>query len=332
MPRRPGPSDQLSQPGRLIRLLVITLLAVTGLVVAPATAAAAPAIELRDVPGTGQRCPAVTVVAAGEGEPDPDAAPTRYSPGAPWVSNGHEGPVIRAFLQKSETRYRGTHDGATLMDDVHVLGLEPRHNPTVPPAAEPAETTGTPEGLLQTILLANRLAHPLLQGVATAADALLAGTPTGPSGAGSAIAEYEEATGCRPQYILIGHARGATNLAQQEQPLAERGQLAGALYLGSPLVTATGRGTVDVPGPAGSLLSHLAQGDSGDVTPENRISYCLPDDDACDTSAARRHPARSGEAGDRDGHSGSDGYLRWDSPWDKRVMDAFGSWVDLVRD
>lgn len=322
---RPGPSDQLTQPGHLLRLLVVTLLAVAGLAVAPAAAATAPEAGLRDASGVGQRCPAVTVVAAGDGESEPDGAPTRYSPGTSWVSNGHEGPTIRAFLQKSESRYRGIHGGASLMDGVHVLGLEPRHDPSASPAAEPVETTGTPEGLIQTLLLANRLAHPVLQGVAVAADALLAGSPTGHSGVGPSIAEYEAVTGCRPQYILIGHGQGAAILAQQERPLAERGQLAGALYLGSPLLTAHDRDTVDVPGPAGGLLRHLVQGRPEPVATEHRIDYCLPADEACDTSLTHLRPSPAEGAGESDGH------LRWDSPWDKQVMDAFGSWVDLAR-
>ena len=98
--------------------------------VAAAAAVVTPVLPTEEATAQ-QRCPSVAVIAARGSGQNNQIYRTRYAGEAPWTSNGWEGETIRAFLRYSESRYRATHGGNSLMKDVEVLGMEPRYYPAI---------------------------------------------------------------------------------------------------------------------------------------------------------------------------------------------------------
>lgn len=347
MPRRLGlstPPGPVLPAGGVIRLLAVMLLALV-IAAVPTVTPAAAAESVPVVPPTrsapdAQLCPEVVVLAARGTAGGHTLSPTRYSSQGPWVSNGYEDATVRAFLQQTERLYGEENGGASLLKDVAVRGLEPWHypqpeNPENPENDEQSEDHAqsredgrVAETVLQTLLLANRLAHPLTQTVASTASVLSASIgdrPTDGRGAVRAVRDYESNTGCRPDYILIGSGEGAVELAGLERPLAERDSLIGVLHLGAGQPATpepdSPEGSGGVPGVAGTLLRQLTQSRQ-DTEPESaghRLNYCVLADMACGDPAA----PQSRSALD---------YTRWDSAADRKIMQAFASWVDGARD
>ncbi|SER87914.1 Cutinase [Corynebacterium cystitidis DSM 20524] len=270
------------------------------------------------------RCPAVAVVAARGSGQNSQVYRTQYSYQAPWVSNGWEGETIRAFLRKSENRYVDTHGGNSLMKDVEVLGLEPRYYPalypdyTVPDVAQP-------QTVVQLGLLAAQLAMPALQTVTRAANEFIGSVQHGRTGVMDMIRDYENSTGCRPSYVLVGFSQGAMVLHEHERELARRGQLAGVLYMGNPMTNHADPSTMGVAGGgAGGILGNMPLNSRTAAATPNRVNYCLPLDGVCDTSPQVLQASRF--------NGGNHGrYFLWNSHWDNQVADSFGHWVDQVR-
>lgn len=267
-------------------------------------------------------CPAVAVIAA-RGSGQPNSGRTSYAQ-SPWVSNGWEGDHIRAFLRTSESRYRATHNGKSLMNSVEVLGLGPEYYPAFAP-----EYRGTvpalPRTLAQTLNLVGIYALPLLNMGVQAARDFLGSLGTGRVGVIRQIDNYQRATGCRPQYVVVGFSQGAMVMQDAEREIARRGQLAGAVYLGNPMTAPGDPATVGVAGGgAGGLVGWAPLNSKTAAATRNRANYCLPLDGVCDASLAT---LRASEAS-----GGSHGrYFLFPSQWDNLVADRFGKWVDAVR-
>lgn len=267
-------------------------------------------------------CPAVAVIAA-RGSGQPNSGRTSYAQ-SPWVSNGWEGDHIRAFLRTSESRYRATHNGKSLMNSVEVLGLGPEYYPAFAP-----EYRGTvpalPRTLAQTLNLVGIYALPLLNMGVQAARDFLGSLGTGRAGVIRQIDNYQRATGCRPQYVVAGFSQGAMVMQDAEREIARRGQLAGAVYLGNPMTAPDDPATVGVAGGgAGGLVGWAPLNSKTAAATRNRANYCLPLDGVCDASLAT---LRASEAS-----GGSHGrYFLFPSQWDNLVADRFGKWVDAVR-
>ena len=267
-------------------------------------------------------CPAVAVIAA-RGSGQPNSGRTSYAQ-SPWVSNGWEGDHIRAFLRTSESRYRATHNGKSLMNSVEVLGLGPEYYPAFAP-----EYRGTvpalPRTLAQTLNLVGIYALPLLNMGVQAARDFLGSLGTGRAGVIRQIDNYQRATGCRPQYVVVGFSQGAMVMQDAEREIARRGQLAGAVYLGNPMTAPGDPATVGVAGGgAGGLVGWAPLNSKTAAATRNRANYCLPLDGVCDASLAT---LRASEAS-----GGSHGrYFLFPSQWDNVVADRFGKWVDAVR-
>lgn len=267
-------------------------------------------------------CPAVAVIAA-RGSGQPNSGRTSYAQ-SPWVSNGWEGEHIRAFLRTSENRYRATHGGKSLMNNVEVLGLGPEYYPAFAP-----EYTGTvpalPRTLAQALNLVGIYAMPMLNMGVQAARNFINSVGTGRAGVIRQIDNYQRATGCRPQYVVVGFSQGAMILQDAEREIARRGQLAGAVYLGNPMTAAGDPATVGVAGGgAGGLVGWSPLNSKTTAATRNRANYCLPLDGVCDASIATLR------ASERNG--GSHGrYFVFKSRWDNVVADRFGNWVDGVR-
>lgn len=270
------------------------------------------------------RCPSVVVLAARGSGQNTQVAPTWYSNQAAWGSNGWEGETIRAFLRTSEARYQATHNGNSLMKDVHVLGLSPQYYPavfpeyTVPNVAQP-DTMGALLSLIATY------ASPAIHTAISVANQFSYSVKTGRGGVMAAVNDYERATGCRPSYIPVGFSQGAMVLAEHERALAARGQLAGVVYMGNPMSAPRDPYTVGVPnGGAGGILGLFPNNTRAAAATKNRVNYCLPLDGVCDLTVPTLEGSRA--------NGGNHGryFLRY-SQWDNQVADSFGRFVDQVR-
>lgn len=269
------------------------------------------------------RCPAVAVVAARGSGQNFQVVPTRYAAGAP-VSNGWEGETIRALLRTAEGRYAATHGGTSLMKDVDVIGLDPSYYPATYPAI-PNPDIAVPDGLLPQARLVAALAIPAANVALGAANQFTESVSVGRDGVMRGIDDYQNRTGCAPQYVLMGYSQGAMVVAEHERELARRGQLAGVIYLGNPMTRAGDWSTVGVPGGgAGGMIGWSPINSVSVAATNNRVNYCLPQDGVCDTSAQTLRESS--------GNGGNHGrYFLAPSPWDDQVVDSFGSWVDQVR-
>lgn len=292
-----------------------------------ACAALAVAAGIVAVPATAQaqdHCPAVVVVAARGSGQNNQVYPTWYSNQARSASNGWEGETIRAMLHTVEARYRATHGGASVMKDVHVLGLTPDFYPaTFPDYYVP--NVERPSTLQQVFGIVSTWAGPVINMATSAANQFTYSVQTGRKGVRNAIDHYEATSGCRPQYILTGFSQGAMVLAEHEKELAKRGQLAGVVYLGNPMTARNDPFTVGNTTGIGGPLGWTGNSTVGSRATNNRINYCLPLDGVCDMSSETLQAARV-NAGGSHGR-----YFLWWSQWDNQVADAVGQWVDQVR-
>ena len=307
-------SHSLSMPRRrLLAFAVACFMAVTAtlLPVAPKHAQA-------------RSCPAVAVIAA-RGSGQPAVSRTHYAGNAPWVSNGWEGEHIRAFMHTSEQRYRATHNGRSLMNSVEVIGMEPRYYPAFAPEF-PSPVPALPHTLAQALNLVGQYALPMLGAGAEAARQFLASVDSGRLGIIRQVDDYQRATGCRPQYVLVGFSQGAIVAASAEKELARRKQLAGVVYLGNPMTAPGDPSTIGVPGGgAGGLTGWLPVNSKTVAATPHRVNYCLPLDGICDASI------QTAQASQAAGGGNHGRYFVAPSKWDNEVSDRFGFWVDRVR-
>ncbi len=186
--------------------------------------------------------------------------PQRYSD-VSQPSNGHEGPNISALLHQVEQRHPGT------MDDVYVRALDPEEYPAsmdLPAIAEEGENLN-PLQVLQRLgeILRD---YPLGDLVYSVTLGVVDSLRTGVASAPRVVAEYEQSTGCSPQYVLAGYSQGALVTASIEKQLAQEGKLAGVITMGNPV---------------GQLPWRSWQ---GELPPERRVDYCLDGDVVCDFS------------------------------------------------
>ncbi|WP_026165885.1 hypothetical protein [Corynebacterium mastitidis] len=282
------------------------------------------------------RCPAVTVIAARGSEQNENLEPTRYSPEAPWVSNGYEEENIRAFLRFSEQRYR-ERTGGSLMSDVEVLPLDASVYPAslhVPRIAEVGEEM-TPLETMRRIgaLLRETPAHEI---AGNAARGFLESVVRGTLSVDDVVGEHEAETGCQPQYVFFGYSQGAALLSARERDMQESlgGRLAGTLYIGNPMLAWGDPSLVGDPKNGVGLLglSPLNSRTLAAVDEDHRLNYCLRDDFVCDAGWESASKALSGGGGTHalyflgaaaDPASASDA--------ENAMADAFARWVDEAR-
>lgn len=268
-------------------------------------------------------CPAVVVIAA-RGSGQPAVSRTNYTGSAPWTSNGWEGETFRAFLQRSESHYRATHNGASLMNSVEVLGLEPGYYPAFAPTYN-GPVPVVPQTLAEVVNVVGQYAGPMVNMGLTAASQFLGSVGAGRVGVMRQVNDYQRATGCHPQYVLAGFSQGAMVIQDAEKELARRGQLAGVITLGNPMTAAGDPATVGVAGGgAGGLLGWMPMNSRTAAATPNRANYCLPQDGVCDASIQTAQASRA-----TGGNHGR--YFIWNSQWDTIVFDRFARWVDGVR-
>lgn len=231
-------------------------------------------------------CPTTVIVAARGNDSMEQPIPARYGGQSNYTSNGYEGPAIAAFLHHAEQRYAAAHSGESLLEDTYVLGLTEEYYPAntvVPVVGNGKELWNlTPQvgGVITNVV--NGLKNSLEVGI---------------PGVRLAIESYEMASGCTPQYVLIGYSLGAVILPQQEAWLAEKDQLAGTLYFASVLQAPGDPAVIGARTGPGGLISWLPDNSLTTSRTPNRIMYCIPDDFACDPTptAAKRAIEESAE-------------------------------------
>lgn len=241
----------------------------------------------RPASGKGQsfECPAVAVVAA-RGSEQAALEPVRYAPASQWVSTGYEGENISGLLTYAGARHHAA-TGEHLFHDVPVLGLPGDVYPAAMPlpalineGEDPAEIP--PREIISRVqnmlhgTTPGRIAH-------TAASAFLESLHAGISGAPGFLQSWEQDTGCRPDYLLVGYSQGAMVLTTLEASLHQQGRLAGVVYLGNPLVTPGDPSVVGVDTPVGGMAAWAATTPVWAPAPgvDKRLNYCTPRDVVC---------------------------------------------------
>ncbi|OFN42604.1 hypothetical protein HMPREF2559_11525 [Corynebacterium sp. HMSC072G08] len=190
---------------------------------AAAAAAAVPGASASEV------CPAVTIVAARGSDQDPEhgdfLGPARYGE---RMSNGYEGPNIAGLLHLAEERHPG------LFDDAEVLGLDEHTYPAamnLPPLAKDGErlTSSQTTERLSSVLEEHPLPELAYGTTVGAIDSVVRGARNAPG----FLHAREAATGCHPDYIVVGFSQGAVIGTALEQKLGDR--VKGAMYMGNPV-------------------------------------------------------------------------------------------------
>lgn len=274
-------------------------------------------------------CPAVVVIVGRGSGQNTRLIPTRYSETAPWVSNGREAETWQAFFHAAEAQYQLDNPGESLMADVHVLGL--------PEDLYPATHIRPPVDLSDAGSSAGEV-------LSSTVDGYFASIDQGTEGVQEAIARLEADTGCSPQYILAGYSQGAVALLPNERQLADAGKLAGALYLGNPLLTPDRPEMIGTGATGGGILHRVRPNVEEFAAADNRLEYCIAGDLICDLNIASvsdgssRTPGSSGGLVNVLGNLLGGPHLAYfDGPAslpedEAAVTRAFASWVDQVRD
>ena len=284
--------------------------------------AAVPAAAAQETAGA---CPEVAVIAARGSEQNEDLQPRRYAEGSPWVSNGYEAKNISQFLDLAERRHLAR-TGQSLLFDVPVIALDD----TVYPAALSIPSIGVDEENLPLDVVLNRVNQvlgetPLPDLVNGAARSFLESVRTGVTRAGGYVTGWEEATGCRPDYILVGYSQGALVLNAQEARLASQGRLRGVVYLGNPLLAAGDPSIVGNAVTAGGMLKAVPRTWRQTAWDIPRVNYCLHGDLICDISVESVDKVIIRPAGEMT-------HIRYfDDPayaeTDALVADTFAGWI-----
>lgn len=246
------------------------------------------------------QCPEVVVVAARGSEQNDDITPTRYSATAPaeFSSNGYEAENIQGLLHLVEHRYSQTHNGASLMESVAVLGLDAQAFPAqmyLPRLGEEGEELPAGElaariaGILSSVPLPELVNRPIREAVT--------GINQGIDSLPGVIERFEQTSGCKPDYLYIGFSQGAVVLGSQEQLLFQQARLLGSVYVGDPTFSREQLGVQDMlvgnPTVGKGLLHQLPPNAPEREAVMRRhalaqvphVYYCMAGDYACDTSA-----------------------------------------------
>lgn len=224
--------------------VVLTLLGAVLAVTTAGTAGTAAAGVAATGPESGRQavaadvCPSVVTLTARGSEED-----EVYPPGpANGYSNGYEGETLHRFLAYATAVHPDLFDP----DDRTVLALDADHYPARFPVGEAGEDPDP---------------ATVVNGVGLFIDSMARGLPGGLA----AVEEFEDSTGCRPDYVGLGYSQGVAALTPVQHKLAAEGRLRGSVYLGNPFHRTPG----------------LIGGGAMAGVPVH--SYCLPDDFACDT-------------------------------------------------
>lgn len=194
-------------------------------------------------------CPAVVALVARGSEQNEVFTPTRYSEDTLWQSNGYEERTLSALFTGLE-QYWLDETGESLLEDVLVLGLEPGSYPAAFPLGEK----------FGSFLDLNDSLNSGRQGVVQTAD------------------DFEAATGCSPDYLLVGYSQGSLVMAGQEAEFLDRGNYVGTVLVANPGQRPGDPTVIGHQAELGGLTSALTRPEDTVRT----ISYCIDGDIVCD--------------------------------------------------
>lgn len=230
-------------------------------------------------------CPA-TVLLVSRGSEEND----RQTTGAVAShSNGWEGESAHRFLDYT----LATHPDLLSDGTTDVTGLDPAHYPARLPLPGPGEDITVPA---------------LADGAVKTVDSMVRGVPGGLQ----QVTAWEDATGCRPDYVTLGYSQGVVPLLAVQRYLADQGRLRGVMAFGNPFHRVPGA----VPGFPG-----VAAG-----TPS--LDYCVPDDVVCDTGVRSAYLALT-DPDDAGVHADyfKDAVAGNPSTGDRRAADTLAAWL-----
>ncbi|WP_018296407.1 cutinase family protein [Corynebacterium lubricantis] len=268
-------------------------------------------------------CADVAVVAARGSGQNTHITPTQYSATDSRMSNGWEAEHIREFLHMSEARYQETHNGASLMHGVDVIGIDDTYYQAGPQESE-TPNLESEESIMEELARIVGPGPSVIDDLPSLAKSLISSAVQGHDGVMKHIDDYESATGCTPSYVLVGYSQGAAILQGHERELAQRGQLAGVLYFGNPMTSFLDPAVIGVENGAGGFLGNTPWNSLTTAATDQRINFCLPIDIVCDTSIQILVASASTPGV-------HENYFTEESQWDDHIADSFGQWVDAVR-
>lgn len=270
------------------------------------------------------QCPEVAIIAARGSEQNFATTPQRYAPNSPWESNGFEAENIAAGLHLAQQRHIAA-TGESLFHNVPVLALDEETYPADLYLPVIAERGSNPDALQFSSNLVEILRHTPPHTIAYEAMAgVVDSVRSGINNAPGFLEEFEQVTGCQPDYILFGYSQGSIVLSHLEKYLHDKDQLRGVVYIGNPQLGAGDPSTVGRPRVGNGLLAGsavLPESLRPELPPVPRINYCMTDDFACDLSPQSAVAALRDEAGIHGD------YFLIGNPHDAAVVDELAEWI-----
>lgn len=296
------------------RTVVLTGLVVLSSLSVPTPAASAAEAEV---------CPEVAVVTARGSEQNDELTPMRYAPDSRWESNGYEAENISGLIATAAARHLEV-TGEELMTNVPVIGLDN----SVYPAAMPLPELIQDGEDVDAAVFAQRASSVLssrspVEIGSTAAGAFDDSLRRGVSGTPGYLQAWEEATGCAPDYVLVGYSQGAMVLTAVEKQLAEQGRLRGVIYMGNPLLRPGDPSIVGKRVVSGGMAQAVRDRWPRESEESPRINYCLPKDIVCDLSPETVAGQFGAKGGTHPEYYAQDS----DDPSAGLVADTFAQWV-----
>ncbi|AZA14109.1 cutinase family protein [Corynebacterium choanae] len=96
--------------------------------------------------------------------------------------------------------------------------------------------------------------------------------------------QFEDTTGCRPAYVVMGYSQGAAVVHLAELPMALSRRLVGSVYLGDPFLAPNDWARVGATWPTRGMVYNPVGGlDSTKLyRAEQTVNFCIPRDPVCD--------------------------------------------------
>lgn len=216
----------LQRFGVLAILLILALVAGTLTWVGSRTHASA-------APASKERCPETVLVVARGTYQNEILDPLYYSPSQP-PSNGWEGKNLRGLIEYASEIYT-QETGQNLYQNTRIEALSPELYPAeipVPDIAEEGENLTPLEffrrvfGVLKTDPLGT-IVYEAISGFLRSVQTTNIGIPLWQE-------DFEQRSGCEPEYVLLGYSQGALALQRAEKHFYDTGRLRGVLYMGDP--------------------------------------------------------------------------------------------------
>lgn len=154
-----------------------------------------------------QVCPGTVVLAARGSDQNEQQGESfgsqKYSENSE-VSDGFEGPNFIELFHQVEQRYQGT------MDDVYVLALDDKAYPAsmdLPPLAQEGEELELVQVIVRAVEIVQQ--YPVGEMLRSVTIGFIDSARAGMCNAPKVVRDYEDTTGCKPQYVVAGFSQDA---------------------------------------------------------------------------------------------------------------------------